>query len=168
MLTSQERPCLSFQEIEKDFWAHVWRCAHPWPCMRCCWPWERWGSEADPMVRWHQCYRYGSFTHPGLPVSIPANRFAYMLSQGAMILPGYRIFYVRHLCDFPPCCNGAHLRLGTQADNGKDRHGKGIHGKGKPSVCFPDGRLLSLLDPPLWATDPLRSNPRALQWLPIA
>lgn len=28
---------------------------------------------------------------------------------------------VRHLCDNPPCCNPAHLRVGTQSENMHDR-----------------------------------------------
>ena len=32
---------------------------------------------------------------------------------------------VLHRCDNPPCCNVAHLFLGTRRDNAKDRHRKG-------------------------------------------
>ncbi len=32
---------------------------------------------------------------------------------------------VMHLCDNPPCCNPAHLRIGTQTENIQDAHKKG-------------------------------------------
>lgn len=36
--------------------------------------------------------------------------------------------HVMHLCDNPPCCNPAHLRLATQAENNADMMAKGRNG----------------------------------------
>lgn len=38
--------------------------------------------------------------------------------------------HVLHRCDNPPCCNPAHLFLGTNADNVADRDAKGRQAKG--------------------------------------
>jgi hypothetical protein len=46
-----------------------------------------------------------------------AHRIAYYLATNED--PGD--LCVRHTCDNPPCCNPAHLRLGTNDDNAHDR-----------------------------------------------
>jgi hypothetical protein len=53
--------------------------------------------------------------------SEPAARIAYQLAKG-IILDG---LWVLHKCDNPPCCNPAHLFLGTPQDNMDDKMRKG-------------------------------------------
>jgi hypothetical protein len=61
---------------------------------------------------------YGHFNlyRRGKRVRLLAHRVAFELATG--IAPAS--YVVRHDCDTPPCCNPAHLRLGTQAQNMQD------------------------------------------------
>jgi len=71
---------------------------------------------------------------------------AYILSHdGMMILPG-KMFALCHLCDFASCCNPAHLALGAQADNMRDKRGK-RHASPLRTVLFPDSRLVAFVHP---------------------
>jgi hypothetical protein len=91
------------------FWARVARGAETE-----CWPWQA------------HC---GHFGHGQLVVQgahYKAHRFAYALTYGA-IPDG---LCVLHRCDNPPCCNPAHLFLGTNADNVADRQAKQRHARG--------------------------------------
>ena len=80
-------------------------------------------SDCWPFVR-------GSFSPKGYGVlhlsnrrSIQAHRFAYAVAHGLSELPRDRV--VRHACDNPPCCNPAHLSLGTQVENERDKDDRG-------------------------------------------
>lgn len=58
---------------------------------------------------------YGHFTLPDKQQR-QAHRLAYELTFGP-ILPGVHCL---HTCDNPPCCNPAHLWIGTRSDNMRD------------------------------------------------
>lgn len=77
-----------------------------------CWPWGRTLSKSG----------YGLISRGG--VSVRAHRVAYELHHGAAP-PADKI--VCHSCDNPPCCNPAHLFLGTHQDNHDDMVRKGRH-----------------------------------------
>lgn len=73
-----------------------------------CWPWLRATVRGGyGYFRWGNRMGY-------------AHRVAWELVRGA-IPDGMRVL---HRCDNPPCCNPAHLFLGTHADNMADRQAK--------------------------------------------
>ena len=53
-----------------------------------------------------------------------AHRLAWELANGREIPEG---MVIMHACDNPPCCNPAHLQLGTHALNLQDAERKGRH-----------------------------------------
>lgn len=74
-----------------------------------CWPWRgQLGGGGYGRVHW-------------LGHSLRAHRKAYELLVG----PIPSGLHVCHSCDNPPCCNPAHLWLGTDADNLADMRAKG-------------------------------------------
>jgi hypothetical protein len=74
-----------------------------------CWPWRR---SVTPKG-YGQAYLDGGQKR--------AHRVAYRLRHG-FIPPG---LHVCHSCDNPRCCNPAHLWVGTNADNMRDKARKG-------------------------------------------
>ena len=91
--------------VMERFWAKVDR-REPGEC------WE-WQASCDDSG-------YGTFRHQGKMKK--AHRLAWVFCGRGPIPDG---LVVMHSCDNPPCCNPAHLSLGTVADNNRDRHDKG-------------------------------------------
>ena len=100
-------PVLTDEDRER-FWAKVER-AGPDDC----WEWNAGSFTAG----------YGGFAvtvQRGKKRVLKASRLAYILTHGP-ITPVNRV--IRHTCDNPPCCNPAHLVLGTQVQNMADHFG---------------------------------------------
>lgn len=134
-----ERSMPSLSEVEQAFWARVWRCAHHWPCKRCCWPWQPATMKGS---KWH-------------PSSVPTwarnppYRTAVILTAGALLLPAPpHTFVICHRCDWPPCCNPAHLWVGTSRDNRQDARDKGWFRaqRRRRYVVLPDGSKRYVFD----------------------
>ncbi len=72
-----------------------------------------------------------------------AHRLAWTLSRG-LIPDG---LHVLHICDNPPCCNSAHLFLGTNADNIADMVTKGrqAHGEGHYRAKLTKGEVAEIV-----------------------
>lgn len=70
--------------------------------------------------------------------NIPTHRVSWEIHNGP-IPDGKKCL---HRCDNPPCCNVAHLFLGSQADNMSDMMAKGRHGyTGSPGESHPGVKL---------------------------
>lgn len=89
-----------------------------------CWPWTGYADR----------HGYGRISVGldvnGRAVQVPASRAAWMLVNDRF-LPSDVL--IRHSCDNPPCCNPAHLEVGTHADNNRDmvERGRAIYVQGE-------------------------------------
>ena len=63
----------------------------------------------------------------GMWKGVGAHRVMYAMKNGP--IPDGAV--VRHKCDNPPCCNPAHLEIGTHADNRADCVARNRHSKGE-------------------------------------
>jgi hypothetical protein len=129
--------------IETRFWSKVDRSD-----LNGCWPWTAFRQPAG----------YGYFQVPDGTFGVVkgksrfAHRVAWMLFHKQLVPDGLCIL---HTCDNPPCCNPAHLFLGTTDDNNKDAAVKGRKPRGSlgPTSILKENqvrtirRLLSLGTP---------------------
>jgi hypothetical protein len=90
-----------------------------------CWPWTSVKDSAG----------YGLVNVKKKRLS--ASRIAWKLANG----PIPEGLFVLHRCDNPPCCNPAHLFLGTKSDNTQDCLRKGRHPRARITHCV-RGHLL--------------------------
>lgn len=100
------RPCIKRKDPETRFWQKVDKSGGP----TACWPWTGKRDQDN----------YGSFS-TGHSKRAKAHRMAIELTTGS----APEKLAVCHHCDNPPCCNPAHLFLGTRADNIRDMIDKG-------------------------------------------
>lgn len=103
-----------------------------------CWPWRA-GRKSQG---------YGTLRWRGPVVS--AHRIAWEIVNGP--IPSGLL--VLHSCDNPPCCNPAHLFLGTIADNNHDCQAKGrrpvMRGSTNGNARLTDVQVRAIVG--LWAT----------------
>lgn len=123
------------QNAVDGFWAKVNKAAGPMGC------WVYTGFRKWDGYGWLQRHV------GGIPRSLTAHRYAWILTHGEPPAGAH----IMHKCDNPPCCNPAHLQLGTHDENMKDMAAKGRQNSGytkriKP-VLYPDrvrpGRRMS-------------------------
>lgn len=97
------------------FWTKIQICSHGDECSACCWEWQGTRNRAgyggffswmnSTTHRWTASRIMGLFVYGDIP-------------EGRCVL---------HACDNPPCCNPAHLWLGTKGENNRDSVRKGRH-----------------------------------------
>lgn len=97
---------------------------------------NRLDCSAGPDGCWpFQGYRYpsgyGSLWFRPVQRAILTHRASWIVFRGE--IP--EDLHVLHSCDNPPCCNPAHLRLGTPADNGSDRAIRRRTANGQKTHC---------------------------------
>lgn len=119
-----ERAFLSAcQRNNEKFWARV-SCGDPEKC----WPWTGANDGRKGYGRFKIQSDWGVGTH----------RVAYALAYG--LIP--RGLDVLHRCDNPPCCNPAHLFIGSHKDNMADMALKGrANGVGRPGEANANAKL---------------------------
>lgn len=108
--TGRTRPIPQIGRSDRQrFWAKVAR-GQPGEC----WPWK-----AGTGDRGYGRFKIGSRLYL-------SHRIAYTLEKGPIPTgSGYHGAVIMHSCDNPPCCNPAHLSLGTHTDNVRDMVTKG-------------------------------------------
>lgn len=96
--------------LVRRFWPKVDRSGGP----TACWPW---------IAKAKHPFGYGRMNSRG--AQLKAHQIAFVLANGGPLGD----IHVRHSCDFPGCCNPAHLIAGTHKDNMADAK---VRGRIKP------------------------------------
>lgn len=107
----REEGLIPAPDMAARFWARVAKGAP-----NACWEWQ--GAKLSGNRGYGRIRRPGP---QGMSGEIGAHRLAWEVVHGA-VPPGMSVL---HQCDNPPCCNPAHLFLGTQLDNVHDMIQKG-------------------------------------------
>ncbi len=141
LINTGDLPRLDRAALEAEFWQNVERCAGEIAC----WPWI--GNAR------HE-FGYGAWYWEGRHTS--AHRIAYTLNHG-LTLEQLGDQVVRHLCSGggnPACCNPAHLMLGSQKENMRDRarEGKYMRGDAHFGTKLSDADLVKLRED-YWHTE---------------
>lgn len=98
--------------------ARLWRKVDTSAGPDACWPWTGGKLQSG----------YGSISSGPAPNKrLVTSRVAYELTKGP-IPDGCDVL---HSCDNPPCCNPAHLRVGTPKDNSDDKLLKNREARGE-------------------------------------
>jgi|TARA_R110000868_G_scaffold96888_2_gene266513 hypothetical protein len=104
-------PPLSSSDINR-FWSFIDRREE-----KECWPWM--GSKKD---KGHGIFSVTDYrVTPAFHKKVSAHRVAWLLATGSDPSPLFSL----HKCDNPPCCNPAHLFVGSNDDNIRDAVSKG-------------------------------------------
>jgi hypothetical protein len=121
-----------------------------------CWPWLSYCRPIGP-----SSLGYGRWAFAKGRV-VAAHRAAWMFSKSRDVPTA---MLVCHRCDNPPCCNPAHLFVGTVADNNKDRAAKGrtVRGARDDALTnFATGERHGSAKLTQTLADAIRADPRSL------
>lgn len=112
---SERKFAMQDQATTRAVSAHFWARVDSSNGEDSCWPWTGFCLPKG----------YGKTSHRGKDIT--SHRLAYTLAHGH-IPDG---MHVLHSCDNPPCCNPAHLHLGTNLDNIAEMRAKLRHNFGE-------------------------------------
>ena len=84
----------------------------------------------------NECWEWRGSRYPTGYGRVRPTQYAHRLAWGYTHGPIPAGLHVLHHCDNPPCCNPAHLWVGTPADNMRDRDlkGRGRNGPNAPGT----------------------------------
>lgn len=131
MAKRPEDPILMGISLADRLWMRVDRDGPTMPHMdTCCWIWT--GSVSNPAKGYGALSSGKQKGTIGRAKAISAHRAAWVVTFGP-VPDGLQVL---HRCDNPPCCNPAHLWLGTNMDNVLDKVAKGRDQNQRKTHCM--------------------------------